>query len=541
MIINTNMASLNTIRQLGINQKATSNSLAKLSSGLKINGAADDAAGLAISEKMRGQISGLNQASANAQSGINLASTAEGALNETTSILQRMRELAVQGGNGTNTADDNAAMSDEFNQLKSEIDRIGNTTQFNTKNLLDGSLAGASGMAAGQNNTTSSVVAKLTAGTNAAAAAIAPADITNTMLATEETLKIDGTDVKVNWASLSADDKSFLKSADTTDMAVANKAAGIIVNAINSAIDNSGTNVAHISGFSDASGNITLQSGTKGVDSKVDMSATTGGVLEQIFTTAGASTETDGATTYNGTTTSASAADLNVNGVLMSVDLSAVATNSSDMSSVATSLTTAINASIDAYNTSTGKLAGEDGYIKDVSVTATKDGRLSISSDSGPVTLKDRYGATDVADLGLSQAQTQAAGNGGMTFQIGANAGQSLNFGINDMRTAALGLSGVNVDSQTSASSAITAIDAATSKVSAERSKLGAIQNRLEHTINNLGTSSQNITSAEANIRDVDMASEMTNFQKNNILQQAAQAMLAQANQQPQGVLQLLR
>ena len=138
MIINTNMASLNTIRQLGINEKATQSSLAKLSSGLRINSAADDAAGLAISEKMRGQISGLNKASSNAQDGISMVSTAEGSLNETTSILQRMRELAVQAGNDTNTTTDRSAMQTEMNQLTSEINRIGNTTEFNTQKLLDG-------------------------------------------------------------------------------------------------------------------------------------------------------------------------------------------------------------------------------------------------------------------------------------------------------------------------------------------------------------------------------------------------------------------
>ncbi len=149
MIINTNMASLNTIRQLGINEKATQSSLAKLSSGLRINSAADDAAGLSISEKIRGQISGLNQASSNAQTGINMVSTAEGALNETTSILQRMRELAVQAGSDTNTTTDRGAMQTEMNQLTSEINRIGNTTQFNTQNLLKGTNVAATTTTAG--------------------------------------------------------------------------------------------------------------------------------------------------------------------------------------------------------------------------------------------------------------------------------------------------------------------------------------------------------------------------------------------------------
>jgi flagellin len=535
MIINHNMASLNTYRQMSTNETNSSKSLEKLSSGLRINKAGDDAAGLAISEKMRAQVRGLDQASRNAQDGISMIQTAEGGLNEVHSILQRMRELSDQSANGTNTNDDRVAIQTEVSQLKEEINRIGNTTEFNTQKLLNGSLKSA-GASIGANTTTGGQIAKLTAGTFVAGAAIAPTDIADTNFV-EETLTIDGNDIKVNWANLSADDKAFLKSADTLDMAVANRATQIIVDTINAAIDSSGKNVAHISGYTDSVGVITLQSGSKGIDSKFDDTNNAGSGVLSIFS----GSATDGTCTYNGTTT-ANSADLKVNGVLMEVDLSVpVASNGDDMADVADELADAINASIAAYNGTTGKLDGEEGYIKDVTVTVTADGRLTINSDSGPVELADRAGNTDVADLGLSQAQTDAAGNGGMTFQIGANKGQVINFGINDMRSAALGISGVDVSSQTGASSALTTFDRAIKTVSSERSKLGAIQNRLEHTVNNLNTSSENLTAAESRIRDVDMAKEMMNFQKNNILQQAAQAMLAQANQQPQGVLQLLR
>jgi len=541
MRINHNIAALNTYRQLSTNNSATSKSLEKLSSGLRINRAGDDAAGLAISEKMRAQVRGLDMASRNSQDGVSLIQTAEGALSETHSILQRMRELATQSANGTNTADDRAAIQTEVTQLKSEIDRIGNTTEFNTQKLLNGSLKSAGGVV-GQNSTTSAIIGKQTAGTNPLAV-VAAADIADTNFV-EETLTIDGTDIKVNWANLSADDKSFLKTLDSTDVASAIRAKDIVVNALNSAIDDSGLSIAHVNGFVDGTGAMTIQSGSKGTASNIDLSANDaglGGVWSVVGGTAAA-----GESTFNGTDTGSTGAadglsDLTVNGVLMEVDLSAVAANGDDMTDVATALASAINASILAYNGVSNKVDGEAGFIKDVTVTSTKDGRLSITSDSGPVALKDRGTNTDVDDLGLSSAQTESAGGGGMTFQIGANRGQTISFGISDMRSAALGVSGVDVSTATAASSSIGTLDSAITAVSSERAKLGAVQNRLEHTINNLGTSSENLTAAESRIRDVDMAKEMMEFTKSNILSQAAQAMLAQANQQPQGVLQLLR
>jgi len=279
MIINHNMNALNAHRNMGINTTSAGKSMEKLSSGLRINRAGDDAAGLAISEKMRGQIRGLDQASRNSQDGISLIQTAEGALNETHSILQRMRELAVQATNDTNIGDDRVQIGKEITELQNEINRIASQTQFNKKGLLTGSLASGKGSVILQVGANSKQTVKLTIATMNASA-----------------LKVNATSIKI-------------------------------------------------------------------------------------------------ATTTNAST---------------------------------------ITAMIDTINT---------------------------------------------------------------------------------------------------------AID----KVSGERAKLGAMQNRLEHTIANVNTSSENLTAAESKVRDVDMAKEMMNFSKNNILQQAAQAMLAQANQQPQGVLQLLR
>jgi len=539
MRINHNIASMNTHRQLTANTAGAGKSLEKLSSGLRINRAGDDAAGLAISEKMRAQIRGLDMASKNAQDGISLIQTAEGALNETHSILQRMRELADQSANGTNTADDRAALQEEIKQLKDEIDRIGNSTEFNTQKLLNGALKHAGGAVTTSDNTTGAAVAKLTTGKvtgsgtiNTQLSGIGTADFV------EETIKIDGNDVKVDWSKLTTEEQNVLKGA-STDATSRNKAKDLIINKINEAIDASGKNVAHVSGYIDSAGKLVVESGTKGIDSKVE--AGTNGVLKKAVGTGGGVTS-GGTTNYNGTSiTAATKADLTVNGILMEVSLSAFTNGTTTMASGAKLLASGINAAISGYNGITKKNSGEAGYIEKVSVSVTADGRFSISSESGPVTLKDRVGQTAISDLGLSDAQTEAAGGGGVTFQIGANRGQTISFGIGDMRTAALGLSDIDVSTATKASQALSKLDSAIKTVSAQRSKMGAVQNRLEHTINNLQTASENLTAAESRIRDVDMAKEMMDFTKNNILSQAAQAMLAQANQQPQGVLQLLR
>ena len=315
MIINHNLNSMNANRNMNINSGNATKSMEKLSSGLRINKAGDDAAGLAISEKMRGQIRGLDQASSNAQDGISMVQTAEGALNETTSILQRMRELAVQAGSDTNTTDDRGAIQKEVNALTSEINRIGNTTEFNTQKLVNGNKTGVAASA------TASAVAK------------------------------DGV--------------------------------------------------------------ATLQIGAN---------------TDQQFT----------------------------------VDIG-------DMRST----------------------------------------KLGIGGASGTATFATGSGnkLSDKSNLVSGSAAEYA----------------------------------LDVSTATKATAAITTISTAITTVSSERAKLGAYSNRLEHTIANLGTTSENMTSAESRIRDVDMAKEMSTFSKNNILSQAAQAMLAQANQQPQQVLSLLR
>ena len=404
MIINHNMPALNTYNRLSANNTQTSKSLEKLSSGLRINRAGDDAAGLAISEKMRGQIRGLDQAQRNAQDSISMIQTAEGALNETHSILQRMRELAVQAGNDTNTKVDRGEIQKEINQLTDEIDRIANTTEFNTQKLIDGSKKGL----------------------------------------------VDKENSQVTLQINTKQDIQILGSAPT-----ALASSGVIII-------------------------------TKGdLGSAGFFSDGTGGVM---------ATATGGISIY-----------------------------------IAGQLTTA---TVTALGTTGATIAVQGGTI-------TLSGNFASMSSGESITIgvKAKIDQSTKIDDSFS-------------MQIGANSGQNIIVGINSMKAKDLNLRqtangeadvALRVGNYYQASGAVTLINNAIEQVSAERSKIGALQNRLEHTINNLNTSSENLTAAESRVRDVDMAKEMMNFQKNNILSQAAQAMLAQANQQPQGVLQLLR
>ena len=414
MRINHNISALNTYRQLTLNTTAGSKSLEKLSSGYRINRAGDDAAGLAISEKMRGQIRGLDMAQKNAQDGISLIQTAEGALNETHSILQRMRELAVQAASDTNTDSDRAELQKEINELITEIDRIANTTEFNTKNLLDGSFSG--------------------------------------------TFQIGANEGQILELSIG--------SMGSANLGLA---AGIEVQ----------TGVAKSSGAGLKAGLYTV-SGTSLVDSNGQVVGTIGTNVVTLADT--------------GTYTFDKASDLNA-GDIITVGEDGKAT---------------LVKNLEAGQTN--KLLAPGKYTIVTGGNVFKDNVKIGTFASNVITFED-----------------------GTSFDLDAAFGANLNVGSSFV------VKGVDVSNRTQAAGSITAIDKALELVSAERSKLGAYQNRLEHTINNLGTSSENLSAAESRIRDVDMAKEMMEFTKNNILTQAAQAMLAQANQLPQGVLQLLR
>uniref|UniRef100_UPI0038500C80 flagellin n=1 Tax=Bacillus lumedeiriae TaxID=3058829 RepID=UPI0038500C80 len=425
-------------------------------------------------------------------------------MNETHSILQRVRELADQSANGTNTAEDRKAIQDEVKQLKEEIDRIGNTTEFNTQKLLNGNLKSAGGASVGQNTTTGATVGKLAAGTITVSGTHTLSAATFSAAFVAETLNVDGTEITVNWQNLSTDEQNIIKNGASDDATSQQKALDLIVSKINEAIDQSGSGVAHVSGYN-TSGKITLTSGSEGTGSKI--TAGSAGVLKEAI--GGAGTSAAGTNTYNGTTVvSGSSFTADINGVTMNVTLTAAITNGTTaMSAAADLLQTALNTAITSANNTAGATSNADpGFIAAVKVNVLDDGRFEIVSETGPINLSDKSGKTTVKDLGLSLAQTDSSGNGGMTFQIGANKGQTITFGINDMRSAALGIASVDVSTQAGASNALTSLDSAIKSVSSERSKLGAIQNRLEHTINNLSTSSENLTAAESRIRDVDYA-----------------------------------
>ena len=456
MRINHNIAAMNTYNKLTANTAATAKSLEKLSSGLKINRAGDNAAGLAISEKMRAQVRGLDQANVNAQDSVSLIQTAEGALTETHSILQRMRELAVQSANDTNTSADRNEIQKEVTQLASEIDRIADTTQFNSKVLLKG----AYGTAASSDNATNLAVVSakddsITAGTFAVNVATLATKTTNTsnagidltgagvaITAANDTLNINGVDIEFNQGNI-------------------NQAAFI----------------SRINEFSSQTNVLAAVSGTGIV------------LTDQRFGDHSMSVTGSAETTLFGVQT----------------------------------YTAGVNASISTV----------DGAAVTVSADATDGSKLTINTGALQGMVLQAATATGVTNIAVTKNS--------LTMQIGANESQTFNMSIEDMGATSLGVNGIDVSTASAASTAITTIQTAIDAVSSERAKLGAYQNRLEHTSANLTTSSENLTAAESRVRDVDMAKEMMEFQKNNILNQASTAMLAQANQQPQGVLQLLQ
>jgi len=460
MRINNNLMAMNTHRQLGIGASNGAKSMEKLSSGLRINRAGDDAAGLAISEKMRAQIRGLNQASRNAQDGISLVQTAEGALNETQAILQRMRELAVQASNDTNVNEDRTAIQNEIDQLTSEIDRIANTTEFNTKKLLNG---GAS------------------IGTTITGAAASQVSVTGGSGDTQV-----GSTVSITAFTEATADTATSNGAGLASTATFTQASTLTINGVSFSFGTSDTVQSAIDTINDAN-----------IGATVSLNATNDLVIES--TTLGSKSDLQ-ITSYTGDFANGEALDLDV------ATTPAILTQGNDISLTIT-----------------------EGYAY------TADGNnVTIQSGSAKGLEFTASGATGAATITVDS-------NGGLNMQIGANEGQDMYVSVGDMRAAALGVNQLDLSTADKAKSAITTINDAITSVSTERASLGAVQNRLEHSIKNLDTSAENLQAAESRIRDVDMAKEMMEFTKNNILQQAAQAMLAQAQQSPQGVLQLLR
>ena len=494
MRIQHNIAALNSYRNLTGNNNAVAKNLEKLSSGYRINRAGDDAAGLAISEKMRAQITGLNTAQKNAQDGVSLVQTAEGALTEVHSMLNRMVELADQSANGTyDNPVDRANLQKEIASLKDEIDRIADSTNFNGINLLDGSLSTTKlDLAAGTLGTQATTVKEIPAtGTTSGIAGhtkSAAGDHTLTVEYADENGTLHKVDVKYTIGTPNDKDDSI----------------GAIFKAV--------------------SQNDTLSSVfniTKGADSVEFASKVTG---------------SKGAKVVSVSTTDAAATDLAA-GKVTDGENAKVQTEGAG-AKIAEGDTITLN----------GKTYE---FVKDASAEPTKKGATAVlvGADNN-ATLGNLNKALESAGIKAGFAANDkdlvfsATKNGaGLTLQIGDTSADfnQMTVSVGDMHTAALGIADINISTQAGAKAAVDKIKSAINSVSSTRGDLGAIQNRLEHTINNLSVTSENMTAAESRIRDVDMANEMMAYTKNNILVQSSQAMLAQANQLPQGVLQLLQ
>ena len=549
MIVQHNMTAMNTNRQLGISTGALAKSTEKLSSGYRINRAADDAAGLAISEKMRSQIRGLNQASTNAQDGISMIQTAEGALQESHSILQRMRELTIQAANGTETDEDRGNIQDEISQLQDELDRIAETTEFNTMKLLDGSLSGAGSVTSagpkfGEYNT------DLKAWVTSDVAGIKIATTTKATEGGESAVWDDaGTTLTLNLHNnttyTQAQIDNLIKEAKQEDSLAAATPANVSVKFNNGVFTadkavsaGTGTVAGHKSEDTKdlaTDGSLTLGTDCIGITEikivankygedhdvtiNVHFSADPGEESASVQTAA--TYQTTGAISTKGTyklelATGVEYTEEDIEKILAEAGLS-----------------------VDVqFDPSMGTDPDEPNTM--MVVTDPKAGTPTTPAFSFVLSGGTGLGDTD-AFLGQKDYDVQSGGEG-VQLQIGANYGQTMDFGIGDMSSVALGVDKTKVDvsTQAKAQDSINALDEGIAKVSKQRSLLGAVQNRLEHTISNLDNTAENLQAAESGIRDVDMASEMVQFSKNNILQQAAQSMLAQANQANQGVLSLL-
>lgn len=519
MRINHNLSALNAHRNLGMVNSSIGKTMEKLSSGLRINRAADDAAGLAISETMRSQIRGLNQASRNSQDAISLLQTAEGALTETHSILHRMRELAVQAANATYTANDRSELQKEIEQLKDEINRIANTTSFNNKNLLDGTASA------------------LTSSDKAATKIFMRGGIRDGATSAAGTYHLE---ISMSASGTTQIQTSMSFKDITTDV-----------------IANSSTTLNQVDRFYDANGRFLLEN-----PQTIKLVDGTGKSVS--FTVFGNDTLADLATKFDdaigqglgmanvsGVATGNLFADYTDNGTF--VLNSAIAGNDGKITVIAGEQL------LNALGFTETRAASENTY----EVTVTKVGDASWDPKTVQVQGNNLIGIihqnVDVKFDSAAAVQVQYADGTGFTidagtdyetyvhladntqvFQIGANELQNMGAAIGRMDAEALGVNNILVTDTVSAGRAITKIDEAISRVSSLRADLGAVQNRLEHTINNLGVAAENITASESRIRDVDMAAEMMEFTRLSILTQASTAMLAQANTQPQSVLQLL-
>ncbi|MBO4497922.1 MAG: flagellar biosynthesis protein FlgL [Lachnospiraceae bacterium] len=497
MRINHNISAMQTNSQLRKTNKNLDTALERLSSGYRINRAADDAAGMAISRKMKTQIEGLERASMNSSDGISVIQTAEGALNEVTAMLQRMRQLAVQAANGTNTNEDRLSIQQELNQLTAEIARISETTEFNTKTLLDGNIDNNSySNVPGleliyASDTVASVEYEMTLTCDPRQAVIVAGEPSITEIGEEEvgTITINGYSVYLRegqsledaFASIrnlcdSMNIKAFFGDAGSTD------------------------GPAETAGYEETDigdGSLIFMSRAYGSSQKISIQCNNPVLAEAL----GLSTNT--VTAY---------------GVDAKIELG------------------------EGFSpTATVSARGDIVYVRD---SNNFEMRYQITPGTVETDFTDATGDGEVeqycADDGDVEAISTLLSAGPMYLQVGANEDQTMQVRIPRTDPVTLGIASINVCTQEGAEAAITLYDNAVNEVSAIRAKLGAYQNRLDHTITNLDVTGLNMTESMSRIEDVDMAEEMTVYTQQSVLDQAGTAMLAQANQRPQNILSLL-
>ncbi|HYC42129.1 MAG TPA: flagellin [Noviherbaspirillum sp.] len=538
--INTNISSLNAQRNLNASQGALQTSLQRLSSGLRINSAKDDAAGLGISERMTSQIRGLNQASRNANDGISLAQTTEGALGEITNNLQRIRELAVQAANATNSASDRAALNQEVQQRLAEVNRVATQTAFNGQKVLDGSFGTAAFQVGANVDETISVNlstsmktadigayvsqksnATQTAGTAATSSGAWGSGAYQTNVASYTGvdtnawsaggLQINGTDIKASGDYAHSSDTTYRGGSSAYAKAAAINASGV------AGVSASATNVQ------------TFDDNAVAADTFLDLTAGTLGATDSISYTL----TVNGEKVFDDASVTAS-------GITMDAAISAINTKQFD---------TGVVASKDEN----GKLVltaadGRDIKVEEEFVFA--DG-ATVADNSNGVVAETVFSTQTITDDATDSADGATLTQGALTFKGSVTLNASADVTINSgqayigMTSAILSASGSmeaqSVTSIDNANKTILAVDAALNTVSTLRSTLGAVQNRFESTIANLQATSENLSASRSRIQDADFAAETATLTRGQILQQAGTAMLAQANSLPNGVLALLR
>ena len=495
LTINTNVASLNAQRNLGATQNNLARSMQRLSSGLRINSAKDDSAGLAISDRMTSQIRGLNQAVRNANDGISLSQTAEGAMQESTNILQRMRELSVQSANASNSAADRSALQSEVNQLQSEMNRIANTTTFNGIKVLDGTFSAQ----------------KFQVGANA------------------------NQTISVSIDSMAADDLG--RSSSTVTNLQANQGTGSAVAAgtslpTNNTIASQTLTIAGSEGT--ATADIAIGDSAYNVATKINSVTSSTGVeasaYNEVSITAVGSDGTVQMTLGSGGSTATISASVTTGDISNLVDAINKVTG-----------TTGISAELDGSDVKMIQAEGKDIDISDMTHSGTT-ATLTLTTLDGDTTALTSGAGNDDSTTVAGRVEFSSAESFSVRSSVANTAGSILNVAADTfVNSGANYVSSIDISDQSGAQSAIDVIDKALAKIDSQRGDLGAIQNRFESTIANLQNISENVSAARSRILDADIAQETSNMTKQNILQQAGVSILAQANQAPQLALSLLQ